>query len=161
MSSNDEDTRLVVEESHQLDGPSAETRRRLDRLDRQARRLTLPPGLKSPNEVRDFCRDAADRAANAAENDQERQSAADWRHRIEAATDTELWDDYHRPLTRQPRRPNGSPSRMMSIRVPTNVHEAASKEAFHNGETLSAVVVRMLREYGRCGALDMPARGND
>jgi predicted HicB family RNase H-like nuclease len=50
---------------------------------------------------------------------------------------------------RQPRRPNGAESKNLNIRVPADVLEDAKKRAAANEETLSSVVVRFLREYGK------------
>lgn len=49
--------------------------------------------------------------------------------------------------TRQQRRPNGAESRNLNVRVPTDVLDAAKTKAAEREETLSAAVVRMLREY--------------
>lgn len=49
--------------------------------------------------------------------------------------------------TRQQRRPNGSESSNLNVRVPSDVLAAAKAKAAENEETLSAAVVRMLREY--------------
>ncbi|NUO57251.1 MAG: hypothetical protein HOV78_11335 [Hamadaea sp.] len=51
------------------------------------------------------------------------------------------------PVTRQSRRPNGAESRNLNVRVPPDVLEAAKAAAAEREETLSAAVVRFLREY--------------
>lgn len=56
------------------------------------------------------------------------------------------------PITRQQRRPNGAESRNLNIRVPADVLEAAKAAAAEHEETLSAAVVRFLREYAEGNA---------
>lgn len=64
----------------------------------------------------------------------------------DAATYTRKMDAMA-PVTRQARRPNGSESRNLNCRVPADVLEAAHAAAARREETLSAAVVRFLREY--------------
>lgn len=52
-------------------------------------------------------------------------------------------------VNRQQRRPNGSPSSSLNVRVPPEVLAAAKQRAAEKGETLSAAVVAFLRRYGR------------
>ena len=51
------------------------------------------------------------------------------------------------PVTRQARRPNGAESKNLNVRVPPDVLDAAKAMAAEREETLSAAVVRFLREY--------------
>lgn len=51
------------------------------------------------------------------------------------------------PVSRQPRRPNGVESKNLNVRVPPDVLTAAHAAAARREETLSAAVVRFLREY--------------
>jgi len=48
---------------------------------------------------------------------------------------------------RQPRRPNGAESVNLNIRIDPELREAAKAKAAEREETLSAAVVRFLREY--------------
>lgn len=41
------------------------------------------------------------------------------------------------------------PTRLRSVRVPDDVWEAAKKEAAKRGESVSEVILRSLRRYGR------------
>jgi hypothetical protein len=50
---------------------------------------------------------------------------------------------------RQPRRPNGSESEPLMIRVPVDLKAASKKRAAERGETLSAAVVEFLRAYSK------------
>lgn len=55
-----------------------------------------------------------------------------------------------RPMPRrQERRPNGAESKLLTVRVPSELLDAAKERAAEKDETLSAAVVAFLRRYSR------------
>lgn len=50
---------------------------------------------------------------------------------------------------RQERRPNGAEFKLLTVKVPPELHEAAKAKAAERGETLSKAVVDFLRRYSK------------
>lgn len=60
----------------------------------RARAVTLPPHLTTPFHVREALLDRVEQAERTAQDERERQDAADWRCGVASATDAELWNLY-------------------------------------------------------------------
>lgn len=85
-----EDSVRLDEEWYTTAGDSDALRRRI----RASRTVHLPSGLTSPAAVRALLLESVTRAESSAADDRERNDAADWRRRVESATDGWLWADY-------------------------------------------------------------------
>jgi hypothetical protein len=88
-------SRVVIDEfsilkQHESDVDVGAVDRKLERALRRARAVTLPEA-SPPEQVRAYLLKYIARLEQTAEDESERQAAADWRLRVESATDEQLW----------------------------------------------------------------------